>query len=370
VAATPVPAENGVLVTGAPAGGPAAGAGRAGAVPGNGAASGTDAVPEVNAVSGADAGPAGGDAVPGGGTGRRPGADAGAAAGQPPDEGIAAGPALPSPRPRARAGRNLPAALAVGLLLGALALVTLFTVKVTFLVYMSLAAGVALWELARAMATRGIRLPLPPVAIGGAAAVALAYWRGERALAAALAITVIAILAWRLPGERDGYLRDVAAGVLSLAYIPLMASFVALMLAAPDGGRRTLVFLILAVCSDVGGYFAGILIGRHLMAPAISPKKTWEGFSGSVFACLLGGALALPLLLGGTVWQGILLGAAGLAAATLGDLAESMIKRDLQIKDMGTVLPGHGGILDRIDSLLISAPVVWLLLVIFVPVPH
>ncbi len=142
------------------------------------------------------------------------------------------------------------------------------------------------------------------------------------------------------------------------------------MLSPPDGPRRTLVFLILTVCSDVGGYFAGITVGRHLMAPAISPKKTWEGFGGSALACLLGGAISLPALLHGAIWQGILLGAAVLACATLGDLVESMIKRDLGIKDMGSVLPGHGGILDRIDAMLITAPVVWLLLLVFVPLAH
>jgi phosphatidate cytidylyltransferase len=130
------------------------------------------------------------------------------------------------------------------------------------------------------------------------------------------------------------------------------------------------VFLILTACSDVGGYFAGITVGRHLMAPAISPKKTWEGFGGSALFCLLGGAISLPALLHGAVWQGLVVGAAVLAAAALGDLAESMIKRDLGIKDMGSVLPGHGGILDRIDSLLITAPVVWLLLLVFIPVAY
>jgi phosphatidate cytidylyltransferase len=131
-----------------------------------------------------------------------------------------------------------------------------------------------------------------------------------------------------------------------------------------------LVLLILAVCSDVGGYFAGILLGHHPMAPVISPKKTWEGFGGSAFACLAGGAIALPALLSGAVWQGILVGGAVLATATLGDLTESMIKRDLGIKDMGSVLPGHGGVLDRIDSLILSAPVVWLLLLVFIPGMH
>jgi phosphatidate cytidylyltransferase len=258
----------------------------------------------------------------------------------------------------------------VGLGLGGLALLTLLTVKVTFLCYVAAAVGIALWELSRAVAVRQVRLPVLPVAAGGAVALALAYWKGERALLACFAITVIVIVAWRLYGGTDGYLRDVTAGVFALTYLPLPACFVALTLAPADGARRTLVLLIVTVCSDVGGYFAGITIGRHLMAPAISPKKTWEGFGGSAFACLLGGAISLPALLHGAVWQGIVLGAAVLFAAALGDLAESMIKRDLQIKDMGTVLPGHGGILDRIDSLLIAAPVVWILLLVFIPVPH
>jgi phosphatidate cytidylyltransferase len=125
------------------------------------------------------------------------------------------------------------------------------------------------------------------------------------------------------------------------------------------------VFLILAVCSDIGGYLAGSLIGRHPMVPRISPKKTWEGFGGSVLACLAAGAITMVTLLHGAFYQGLLVGAGAVVAATVGDLAESMIKRDLKIKDMGTMLPGHGGILDRLDSLLITAPVVWLLLFIF-----
>jgi phosphatidate cytidylyltransferase len=275
-----------------------------------------------------------------------------------------------TPRARApvRAGRNLPAALGVGVALGGLAIVTLFTVKATFLIYLAAAIAVALWELSRALGARDIGLPLVPVAAGGTAAIVLAYWWGERALVACVAITMIVILAWRLPGGTVGYLRDVTAGAFALIYLPLMAGFVSLMLAAPDGSRRTLLFLILGVCSDIGGYATGILIGRHLMVPTISPKKTWEGFGGSALACLVAGAVALPLLLHGAAWQGLLVGAAALLAATLGDLTESMIKRDLQIKDMGSVLPGHGGVLDRIDSLALAAPVVWLLLLAFIPV--
>ena len=140
------------------------------------------------------------------------------------------------------------------------------------------------------------------------------------------------------------------------------------MLVPADGPRRVLTFIIVTICSDIGGYFAGITVGRHPMAPAISPKKTWEGLAGSAVACLAAGTLCVRFLLHGHPWQGVLVGAAAVLAATIGDLVESMIKRDLDIKDMGTLLPGHGGVLERLDSLLVAAPVVWFLLYLFIPV--
>jgi phosphatidate cytidylyltransferase len=246
-------------------------------------------------------------------------------------------------------------------------LVTLFTVKATFLAYVGAVVALGLWELRQALLERGISLPVIPLAAGCAAMFTLAYWYGARGALAATAITVVVLLAWRLPGGTTGYLRDVTASVFTLAYVPLLGVFVPLMLAMPGGARRVLIFVVLTICSDIGGYAAGVLFGRHPMAPAISPKKTWEGFSGSIVACLAGGAILLPWLLHGHVWQGLILGAAAVAAATLGDLVESMIKRDLEIKDMGTVFPGHGGAMDRLDSLLLVAPVAWLLLMVFVP---
>jgi len=272
-----------------------------------------------------------------------------------------------SERKPSRTGRNLPVAIAIGLGLGGLVLVTLFTVKATFLIYVGAVVGLALWELRQALLERGIGLPLIPLVAGGAAMFTLAYWYGAQAALAALAVTLVVLLAWRLPGGPAGYLRDVTASVFTLAYVPLLGLFVALMLSAPDGARRVLLFIIVTVSSDIGGYFAGIAIGRHPMAPVISPKKTWEGFAGSVAACLAAGAIALPLLLHAHVWQGLILGAAAVVAATLGDLVESMIKRDLEIKDMGTVFPGHGGAMDRLDSLLVVAPAAWLLLKVFLP---
>jgi phosphatidate cytidylyltransferase len=272
------------------------------------------------------------------------------------------------PKSPGRAGRNLPAAIGVGVLLGGLVILTLLTIKATFLIYVALALGVALTELASALAKRDINIPVIPVALGGVAILTCTYWLGARWEVAALGLTVIALFTWRLPGGTSGYVKDVTAGVFAVIYLPFLASFVVAMLVPGDGPRRVLAFVILTICSDIGGYFAGITAGRHPMAPVISPKKTWEGFAGSAAACLIGGALCLTLLLHGHVWQGLLTGAAVVVAATVGDLVESTIKRDLDIKDMGSVLPGHGGILDRLDSLLVAAPVVWLLLYVFIPV--
>jgi phosphatidate cytidylyltransferase len=262
-------------------------------------------------------------------------------------------------------GRNLPVALAVGGGLGALALVTLLFVKVAFLVMVAVIVGVALWELSHVLRTHEIKLAIIPVGVGGAAAYGLAYWGGTRPAFAALALTFVLLLAWRLPGGAQGFVRDTSASVFALTYLPAMAVFVPLMLAQPDGAHRTIVFLLLVVCSDTGAYFAGISFGRHLMAPTISPKKTWEGLAGSVVACLAAGALGMVYLLHGHVWSGLVLGVAAAAAATLGDLVESMIKRDLNTKDMSSILPGHGGMLDRIDAMLMVAPVAWLLMTVF-----
>jgi phosphatidate cytidylyltransferase len=286
-----------------------------------------------------------------------------------PDPAQPAGPAKPAGR--VSTGRNLPVAIGVGAALGGLVILTLLTVKATFLLYVGAALAIALSELAGALAKRDIRVPVIPVAAGGAAILTCLYWLGVQDALAALALTVLVIFAWRLPGGASGYVKDVMAGVFAVIYLPFLASFVVAMLVPADGPRRVLTFVILTICSDIGGYFAGITLGRggrHLMAPAISPKKTWEGFAGSVVAGLIGGALCLTLLLHCHAWQGVLTGAAAVLAAILGDLVESMIKRDLDIKDMGTLLPGHGGVLERLDSLLAAAPVVWLLLFVFVPV--
>jgi len=273
-------------------------------------------------------------------------------------------------RPPVRTGRNLPAAIGVGAVMGGLVILTLFTVKATFLLYMGIALAIGLAELAGAFAKRDIQIPVIPVAAGGAAIVTCRYWLGPQWALAALALTAVAIFAWRLQGGPSGYVKDVTAGIFATIYVPFLASFVSAMLLPADGDKRVLTFVLLAISSDIGGYFAGITLGRagrHLMAPVISPKKTWEGFAGSIAAGLAAGGLCVTLMLHGHAWQGLLTGAAAVCAAILGDLVESVIKRDLDIKDMGTLLPGHGGVLERLDSLLVAAPVAWFLLYLFIP---
>jgi phosphatidate cytidylyltransferase len=274
------------------------------------------------------------------------------------------------PRTGIKTGRNLPAAIAVGVVLGGLVLLTLLTVKATFLIYVGVCLLIALKELDTALKTQSIKIPLIPVVLGGAAMLTAGYWAAGGAVAAAFALTVLGVLIVRMFGGTEGYVRDVTAGVFVVAYLPLLGATVAAMLAPHDGGKRALIFVVLTICSDIGGYFAGITLsaatGGHKLAPKISPKKTWEGLAGSALLSIVAGAIMLPALLHGHWWQGIIVGAAAVAAAVFGDLAESMIKRDLAIKDMGSLLPGHGGILDRLDSLLACAPVVWLLLAAFV----
>ena len=268
----------------------------------------------------------------------------------------------PSPSP-SRAGRNLPAAIAVGVGLGALILGSLFWQKVLFAVLVLATVLVAVDEMIKALRAGGAVIPRIPLFAGTAAMLLAAYFWGPMALLIALALTVLATIWWRMPGGSVGFVRDASAGVFLIGYVPLLAGF-AILLVQPesDGPQRVLTFFLVVVASDVGGYAAGVLFGKHPMAPTISPKKSWEGFAGSTLACIGAGIGSVVWLLDGDWWAGAIVGAIAVLTATVGDLGESMIKRDLGIKDMSNLLPGHGGVMDRLDSLLATAPAVWLLL--------
>jgi phosphatidate cytidylyltransferase len=272
------------------------------------------------------------------------------------------------PQRTSRAGRDLVAAIAVGVLLGAVILASLLIDRRGFVGVIALAAAVGTWELSGAL-RRGaqIAVPLPVLLVGGQAMVWLAWPFGLRGIAIAFAATAIALLLWRRRAGSQHYVRDVTAGMFTAAYVPLFCSFATLLVVADDGLGRVLTFLICVVASDIGGYSTGVLVGRHPMAPTISPKKSWEGFAGSLGAGMVAGGICVALLLGGQWWAGVLTGALLVVCATLGDLVESMIKRDIGIKDMGTLLPGHGGLMDRLDSLLPTAVVAWAVLSLVVP---
>ena len=271
-----------------------------------------------------------------------------------------------SPPSTGRAGRNLPAAIGVGLVLGAAILVSLFTVKVLFLVLVLAAILLAVDEVAKALSTGGTKVERIPILAGTAAMLVATYFDGIRALLIALALSVLATIFWRMPKGSAGFVRDTSAGVFVIAYVPMMAGFAVLLSIPEDGPWRVVTFFVVVVASDTGGYIVGVLFGKHPMAPTISPKKSWEGFAGSAVACIVAGTLCVVYFLDGSWWVGALVGAVAVVSATLGDLGESMIKRDLGIKDMSNLLPGHGGLMDRLDSLLATAPFVWILLYLLV----
>ncbi len=273
---------------------------------------------------------------------------------------------VPTAAPTSRAGRNLPAAIAVGLTLGGVILASLYSpYRWTFVLVLLAAAALGSFEVVRALRTLGARPPLVPVWLGGAGMIVAAYRYGEAQLFLGLALTLLLLVLWRVGDPAEGVLRDLTSGVFTAAYVPFLMGFAALMAVPADGAERVTAFVATVVASDVGGYVAGVLFGKHPMAPSVSPKKSWEGFAGSAIACAAAGAIFFVTLFDASPLLGAVYGLAVVATATLGDLGESMVKRDIGIKDMGTLLPGHGGLMDRLDSLLPTAPVAYLLLAAF-----
>ena len=275
-------------------------------------------------------------------------------------------PAPPPKQPerKSRAGRDLPAAIASGAALGAAVILSLVFWKPAFMVIVAAAVVIAVWELHQALRHGDVDLPQEPLMVGGAVMVVVAYLYGAPALVTATAVTALVTMLWLLRRGVEGYVANATASVFSLVYVPFLGAFVALLLAenGEDGVRAVITFVVVTIASDIGGYATGVVLGRHPMAPVISPKKSWEGFAGSAAACMLAGWLLVVHLLDGTWWVGVVLGLIAVVMATLGDLCESVMKRDLGIKDMSQIVPGHGGLMDRLDSLLATAAPIWLLL--------
>ncbi len=271
--------------------------------------------------------------------------------------------------PTPRSGRNMPVASAVGLGLLGLVAGSLFWRHEVFVLLVVLAVGGAVWELSQAFARRGLHLPLPPLLVGTVGILVSAYTAGEEALLVSFMLTAGGVVVWRVLDDNEpAAFKDVVAGCFAAAYLPFLAGFVILMLDMPDGPARAFLFVLLVVASDVGGLAAGVMFGRHPLAPSVSPKKTWEGLAGSVVLACAIGAVGWVVAFDQPALTGMLLGLVAVVAATLGDLAESLLKRDLALKDMGSLLPGHGGLLDRLDSIVMAAPVVYLVMLVTLPV--
>lgn len=289
-----------------------------------------------------------------------------------PAEGSVQGTPPKKPK-KSRAGRNLPAAIAVGAAIGLTIVAILIWNRYLWVVLVAVAMPVATHEVVRRLRDAGYVIPFIPLLVGGQLMIWLTWHFHAVGALAGYGVTAVVCVFWRLalqePPARDGaeaphsnYLRDVAATVFLAAWVPLFGAFGVLLVYPTDGSVRVFCLMIGVVCSDSGGYFVGVLFGKHPMVPSISPNKSWEGLAGSLFFGITAVTLSATLLANKPVWIGLLLGLTIVATATLGDLVESQIKRDLGIKDMGRILPGHGGLMDRLDGTLPSAVATWTVL--------
>ena len=270
-----------------------------------------------------------------------------------------------------KAGRPLWQAIAVGLLLGGVFLVSLLWLVELFVVFVTALVAVAVFELATALRTKGrLRSRWPLVGLSGAMVPLAFYFGPEGQLWAFLgAIALVAIIRALRPlfdkPSLESTLPDIGVAIMVLGYVPFLAGFAVAIAALPGGQLWVLAGVVIVVAVDTGAYVTGLSFGRTPMAPKISPKKTWEGFAGSLIAALIAGSLLGTLMLALPLWVSLLLGAVLVGSATLGDLVESLIKRDLEIKDISSWLPGHGGFLDRVDSMLPSMAMLYVMVQIF-----
>lgn len=285
-----------------------------------------------------------------------------------------------------RAGRNLPAAIAVGVSIGAVLIASLIAWPRVWVFFCALAAVVASHEVVRRLREAGYLIPVIPLLVGGQATVWLTWpYHAVGALAGFGAMVVVCMI-WRLfmQGDRvdasggaadtagtagtagtaasSNFLRDVSATIFLAAWVPLFAAFSAMLVDPQHGASWVFCMMIAVVSSDTGGYAVGALFGKHPMVPSISPKKSWEGFAGSLVCGITATILTATYLAGEEPWVGALLGLLFVLTTTLGDLVESQVKRDLGIKDMGRLLPGHGGMMDRLDGVLPSSVAAWTVL--------
>jgi phosphatidate cytidylyltransferase len=261
-----------------------------------------------------------------------------------------------------KAGRKLFPSIAVGLTLLGLVIASLAFERVLFLPLAIAAIIRGVWELGQALDRADIEISVPTISFCAVAIMTSAWVKDVTGLAVATAISIPFLLISGLPKGHHNFVKNATATVFATIYLPFLAGFLVVLAKPEDGLARVMTFVVVVGCNDTFGYIFGVLLGKHKLAPAISPKKTWEGLIGSLIFSILGGGLMLSLLFEKHWVVGAAIGLAAVFTATCGDLIESAIKRDLDLKDMGAILPGHGGMLDRLDSVLLSAPIIWAIL--------
>ncbi len=262
----------------------------------------------------------------------------------------------------AKAGRKLLPSILVSLSLVALVWLTLAYARVLFAALVAIAVSLGIREIARAFSAVGTRISMRTLVVATCGLTYASWSAGVEGLALATAIALPVLLISRLRKGPQDFVKSATATTLALIYLPFLAGFLVLLARPDDGLARVMTFVILVGCNDTFGYLVGVMIGRHPLVPTISPKKSWEGLMGSIAFTCLGGALSFYYILDLQWWIGIIVGLMIVFTATSGDLIESAMKRDLSLKDMGSLLPGHGGMLDRLDSVLLSAPALYLAL--------
>jgi phosphatidate cytidylyltransferase len=261
-----------------------------------------------------------------------------------------------------KAGRKLLPSIVVGLSLLGLIWFSLSVYKELFLVVLATAVVLGIREIVRAFNSRSIAISFPSLSIAAVALLGAAWFDGIAGLAIATAISFPILLIRLLLNGPEGFVGKATATTFSLLYLPFLAGFLILLATPSNGFQSVMTFVVLVGCNDTFGYIVGVLLGKHPLVPTISPKKTWEGLAGSVIFTIIGGCLAFHYIMNMQWWLGIIVGLMIVFTATCGDLIESAMKRDMSLKDMGTLLPGHGGMLDRLDSVVLSAPAMWLAL--------
>ncbi len=270
-----------------------------------------------------------------------------------------------------KGGRSLSQSIVFGLILAFSFLASVLFVQELFIALIAVASAAGAWELSSALRQKNWHVPRVPVSVGSALVMPLAYWGGEVWQWLGVLAIVAALLLWRgteliaqhatLERSFAEMIRDFCASAFVVIYLPLTMSFAALLLREPahngfvEGKYWVITVVTTVIIIDSSAYLFGRKLGKHPMLPKVSPKKSWEGFFISALFGLASSVLQTVWLLQLPWWFGFVIAAVVLMAAVLGDFAESLIKRDLGVKDMSSWIPGHGGVMDRLDSMLPAA---------------